>query len=523
MNMLARAQEQGDLSRVSQLPVQSRGAAAPISVEGGAYPASPALREKLCLLDSGELHIRLGTRLEPDVMAYIQQLDLAGYAYTERNTDLQDLRRLYGHSVADRAASRTSVGSDRQNDVVELIRHAVHQDASDLYIVTADNKGYIRARINGSVETLDTIPAADSLELATSLYGSMCDQLSDPTFQKQKPQDARLKAQYLTEAGLYGARISTMPRTPGHSLVMRLLYNSANRPTSMSQMSYLEEQRPFFERLTTSKTGVFLFSGPTGSGKSTSLQVCCEELMRNANDHVHGITLEDPTEYKIEGWTQVPTPRDANHRADWITGIRAMMRHDPDMTMIGEMRDRESMEAVMEMCLTGHLSLSTLHANDAVACMQRIANKGVPRDLYADPGIIRGLVNQKLVPALCEDCRRPWSSEAYRFSKTVRYRIEHYCNTAGVFVAGDGCPKCRHGATGRMLVAECVETTHSNLSMFADHGRIAARRYMKKEQGFITRTDALIRAINAGRVCPIQGEHYVNTLDEDRELDNDAA
>ncbi len=177
----------------------------------------------------------------------------------------------------------------------------------------------------------------------------------------------------------------------------------------------------------------------------------------------------------------------------------------------------------MEMCLTGHLSLSTLHANDAVACMQRIANKGVPRDLYADPGIIRGLVNQKLVPALCEDCRRPWSSEAYRFSKTVRDRIEHYCNTAGVFVAGDGCPKCRHGATGRMLVAECVETTHSNLSMFADHGRIAARRYMKKEQGFITRTDALIRAINAGRVCPIQGEHYVNTLDEDRELDNDAA
>jgi type II secretory ATPase GspE/PulE/Tfp pilus assembly ATPase PilB-like protein len=187
------------------------------------------------------------------------------------------------------------------------------------------------------------------------------------------------------------------------------------------------------------------------------------------------------------------------------------------------MRDRESMEAVMEICLTGHLSLTTVHANDAVACLQRIANKGVSRDLFADPGIIRGLVNQKLVPVICTSCRRPWTTEAYQVSKLVRDRIEYYCDVNGVFVAGKGCSRCRNGVTGRMLVAECVETTHRNLAIFADQGRVAARRYMKKEQGFVTRTEALIRAINRGVVCPIQGEHHVNSLDEDRELTDAAA
>lgn len=504
------------------LPLNNR-TATTISLDGGRFPASAALREKLCLLENGELHIRQGTRLDADVLAYIQRLDLAGFAYSERSTDLHTIRRFYGRSTTEAGGeSRGAAGTDRQKEVVELIRDAVRHDASDLYIVTADDKGYIRARINGLVETLDVIPARDSLDLAASLYGSMCDQ-SDPVFQSHKPQDARLKAQYLAEANLYGARVSTMPRSPGHSLVMRLLYNSENRPKSMSEMTYLEEQRPFFERLTSSKTGVFVFSGPTGSGKSTSLQVCCEELMSKADDRAHGVSLEDPTEYEIRGWTQVPCPRGKDHRADWITGIRHLMRHDPDMSMIGEMRDRESMEAVMEICLTGHLSLTTVHANDAVACLQRIANKGVSRDLFADPGIIRGLVNQKLVPVICHHCRRPWTTEAHRFSKLVRDRVEHYCDVKNVFVAGDGCGHCRRGVTGRMLVAECIETTHRNLSIFADQGRIAARRYMKKEQGFITRTEALIRAINHGLVCPIQGEHHVNELDEDRELANDAA
>ncbi|CAD7741194.1 hypothetical protein LMG31884_47400 (plasmid) [Xanthomonas hydrangeae] len=520
--MTAIAYAHGSLSEsVAILPLTNRNIPA-ISLDGGSFPASLALREKLCLLENGELHIRQGTRLDADVLAYMQRLDLAGFAYSECQADLQSLRRLYGRSTTELGGeSRVAAGTDRQREVVELIRDAVRNDASDLYIVTADDKGYIRARINGLVETLDVIPASDSIDLAASLYGSMCDQ-SDPVFQVHKPQDARLKAQYLAEANLYGARVSTMPRSPGHSLVMRLLYNSENRPKSMSEMTYLEEQQPFFERLTSSKTGVFVFSGPTGSGKSTSLQVCCEELMARAEDRSHGVTLEDPTEYEIRGWTQVPCPRGKDHRADWLTGIRHLMRHDPDMSMIGEMRDRESMEAVMEICLTGHLSLTTVHANDAVACLQRIANKGVSRDLFADPGIIRGLVNQKLVPVLCTTCRREWTTEAHRFSKLVRDRVEHYCDIREVFVAGKGCGRCRHGVTGRMLVAECVETTHRNLATFADHGRVAARRYMKKEQGFVTRTEALIRAINRGLVCPIQGEHHVNSLDEDRELSDDA-
>lgn len=511
--------EQGGLGNV--VPLSARGSH-PISVEGGRFGAAAQLRDKLCLLESGELYIRQGTRLDPDVLAYLQRLEHAGFAYTEQTADLAEIRRLYGRKGGEATNGSGSAGTDRQKDVLELIRRAVRLDASDLYIVTQGDRGAVRARINGLVETLDVIPGVDTLEMATSLYGSMCDQ-SDSTFQAHKPQDARLKGQYLSEAGLYGARVSTMPRAPGHSLVMRLLYNSANRPKAMAEMSYLEEQRPFFERLTSSKTGVFIFSGPTGSGKSTSLQVCCEEIMAKAEDRAHGVTLEDPTEYEIKGWTQVPCPRGSDHRADWITGIRHLMRHDPDYSMIGEMRDKESMEAVMEICLTGHLSLTTVHANDAVACLQRIANKGVSRDLYADPGIIRGLVNQKLVPVLCAQCRRPWKTESQHFTQQQRDRVERYCNTAEVFIGGRGCSSCQRGVTGRMVIAECIETTHQNLMVFAEKGRVTARRYMKKEQGFITRTESLIQAINRGLVCPIQGEHHVNQLDEDRELSDATA
>ncbi|WP_049396867.1 GspE/PulE family protein [Stenotrophomonas maltophilia] len=504
------------MSIQSDLGIRRR-AALTLSHEGGQYPANTLLRDKLCLLDDGQLHLRKGTRLDPDVMAYIQRLEMAEFRYTEHDTDLAGLRQLYGSATSTAGPRGAGAGSDRQKEIVALIQQAVRLDASDLYIVTHDDKGFIRARINGLVQTLDTIPASDSLELSTSLYASMCDQ-SEQVFQVHKPQDARLKSAFLGPAGLYGARVSTMPRSPGHSLVMRLLYNSSNRPKSLGAMGYLPEQAGFFQRLTDSKTGVYIFSGPTGSGKSTSLQVCCEELMSKANNQAHGITLEDPTEYEIQGWTQVPCPRGADLRADWITGIRHMMRHDPDYSMIGEMRDRESMEAVMELCLTGHLSLTTVHANDAVACLQRIKNKGVSRDLFADPGLIRGLVNQKLVPVLCEHCRIPWAQIEASVPQLQRDRINRHCQTKAVFVKGPGCSRCKGGVTGRLVIAECVETSTRNLAVFADEGRVAARRFMKHEQNFITRTESLIRAINDGRVCPLVGEHHVNPLDEDKEL-----
>ncbi|MGX9960645.1 GspE/PulE family protein [Xanthomonas euvesicatoria] len=489
----------------------------------GPHPAPDDLRSKVCLLEDGTLLIRNGTGLDQYVRAYREELRQKQVHVRTVDATLEEIAAAYerdaqlgGDGNSDKAISI------RQAQVVSIIRNAMEMNASDVHFIVQSQTGRLRYRIDGVMVDQNSLPAAEMRELIATMYQSMCD-VADTTFKAHKAQDARLSESYLQSTGLYGARIATMPRTPGQLVVLRLLYSTKNRPTSMSELGYTKVQQPFFERMTMEKEGMYIFSGPTGSGKSTSLQVSCESMLANYNDELHGITLEDPPEYTISGWDQCAVPRNEKHQADWGASIRAMMRCDLDVAMIGEMRDLESVEAATEIALTGHLVMTTLHANCAPGILQRLSEMGVTRDIYGDPGLIRGLINQKLCPLLCAHCKRPWATEKSRFPDSLIARVERYCDPAKVYVTGAGCEHCRKGVKGRRVIGEVLQTTQSFMDVFCTKGRLPARKYWVEKEGGITRTSVLIDAINEGVIDPAVGEQYISLLDRDEELNYDAA
>ncbi|MEJ7745701.1 MAG: ATPase, T2SS/T4P/T4SS family [Luteimonas sp.] len=483
-----------------------------LSGEDGQYPARHELSDKVCLLDNGELLILQGTRLEYDVMAYIDGLKRAGHQFKEVPSALTELREHYARGA--QQDGKVGVGqtiSNRQHQVLTLIGAAVASNTSDVHFIVKRDIAILRNRVNGLLETVLDMRASDGLELCSSIYQSMCD-VADTTFNPQKPQDGRLKQEFLEAAGLYGARIATRPTERGLLMVLRLLYNQGDRVRNLTQLGYLPEQVAQISRLTKKKNGINIFSGPTGSGKSTSLQVLFSELIRNFDGKINALTIEDPPEYTIEGAVQTPL-----HNSDWPYSIRNAMRLDPDAILIGEIRDLPSAVAAFQAGLTGHTVWTTLHANDAATILQRLADIGVDPGLYGDPSIVTGLINQNLAPTLCPHCKTPWSAHAIAlFPADVVERVTKYCTPSTVFVRGPGCAACRNtGIAGRTVIAEVIIPTLAFMRTFREKGKAEARAFWMNEMGGISKIQHVIRRINEGVIDPIIGEKFIGLLDED--------
>jgi len=485
-----------------------------LSGDDGEFPAQHELRDKVCLLDNGELLIAQGARLEPDVMSYEDTLRRNSFKYKVVNSTLSELREQYSRSKTVTAADPAHVTSSRQQQVIRLINAAVADGASDMHFIVDRDFAVLRNRVNGTLETVIEMRGSDGTEICGAIYQSMCDS-GDPTFNPHKPQDGRLKPEFFEAAGLYGARIATRPLERGLTMVLRLLYSSGRR-RSIEEIGYLPEQISMIRRMTKRKDGVNFFSGETGSGKSSSLEVCVRMLLEYYRNEIHCMTIEDPIEYKIPGARQ--TPKGAG---SWADAIRNAMRMDPDVMMVGEVRDFASAEAALLGALTGHGLWSTVHAKDAVAILQRLGEfregeRSLNPSLYTDPTLVTGLINQALVPTLCPDCKRPWSTlDRYSADPDLVDRVMHYCTPETVFVKGPGCGNCRNtGIAGRSVVAEVIAPNHTFMRAYREAGKAEARAYWIKELGGITKRDHLIRRINEGLVDPEIGEKKVGLLDE---------
>lgn len=507
------------LHAVSAVPdpaAEIRRAARVLSNEDGPFPARHELRDKVCLLDNGELLFAQGTRLEPDVMAYEDTLRRSSHPYKPQMVTLSELREFYQRSELQGGGAGKQATSNRQSQVVALINAAVASGASDMHFIVDPNIAVLRNRVNGLLETVVEMPGADGKELQSTIYQSMCD-LAETTFNPNKPQDGRLKPAFFEAAGMYGARVATRPLERGLFMVMRLLYNASNRRRTIDELGYLPEQIAMIKRMTMRKDGVNLFSGETGSGKSSSLEVCVRMLLEHYRNEINVMTIEDPIEYRIPGAQQTP-----KGDRTWAEGIKNAMRMDPDVLMVGEVRDFASAEAALQGALTGHGLWSTVHAKDVVAILQRLGEFREGEDrlnpgLYTDHTLLTGLINQNLVPTLCQHCKRPWSAIATReVDPGLAERAAKFCTLDTVFTKGPGCTACRNtGIAGRSVVAEVMIPNHEFMRTFRTVGKTEARTYWIKEMGGITKKDHLIRRINEGVICPAIGEKKVGLLDED--------
>lgn len=456
---------------------------------------------------------------------------------------LSDLVRLRD---AARQASQSAVGltaddlrdvSTNQEQVLRLSSLAAELGSSDLHMTMAAYTR-IEMRINGELQVIKDISRADGMALASTIILSMCD-VTEKQFFPNRKQDGRVKAEFLRKVNLFGARYSHTPTVDGLYVVMRLIADDGDNIPTLEALGFLPAQCRVIDNILRRPEGVIILSGPTGSGKSTTLRVFSAMYLARTGGKKRLLTIEDPPEGRIPGSIQTPIIADkADPEATklaWVQSISSALRLDPDAMLVGEMRDVNSALTAINAAMTGHQLMTTLHANDPVSILERLVVMGLNPALIADAQLMIGLLSQRLVQTLCPHCSLPWSTREASLGAVDRDRLSDLFtgNERDTlrFRNPEGCAHCRkvvfgqefgHGVAGRTVIAEVIQPDARFMQIFRDKGKAAARQYWVTALGGITRNQHLLIRIREGRVDPLLAEQ-VCPLDEDRLTLNAAA
>lgn len=360
-----------------------------------------------------------------------------------------------------------------------LLTEAVREEASDIHIESFENSMVVRLRIDGVLKEV----LRPNRALAPLLVSRIKVMARLDIAEKRLPQDGRISLKVAGRA--VDVRVSTLPAGHGERVVLRLLDKQAGR-LDLDHLGMEPGALKVMDSLIHQPHGIVLVTGPTGSGKTTTLYAALSRL----NDSKRNIlTVEDPIEYYLEGigQTQVNSKVDMS----FARGLRAILRQDPDVVMVGEIRDVETVEIAIQASLTGHLVLSTLHTNTAVGAVTRLRDMGVEPFLLSSSLI--GVLAQRLVRLLCPECREGYTAN------------EHDCHRLGVdpaaaptlYRAGEGCEHCNHlGYRGRTGIYELVSVDQTLRSMIHDGvGEHEMERYIRDHSPSI-HADGFRRVLN---------------------------
>ena len=326
--------------------------------------------------------------------------------------------------------------------VNNLVSRAVERRASDIHIEPFEKEFRVRYRIDGILQTVDAPPV--NLKAAIISRVKLMAKLN--IAERRLPQDGRIKLKVLGKE--IDLRVSTLPTLYGESVVMRILDKSDSSAFDLRRLGFPENLLAKIEKLTSMPHGILLVTGPTGSGKSTTLYSAMKRI--NLPDKKI-ITIEDPVEYQMDGINQIHV--NAQIGLTFASGLRHIVRQDPDVIMIGEIRDLETAEIAIRSALTGHLVFSTLHTNDAPSAITRLVDMGVENYLLAS--CLIGVLAQRLVRIICRDCRIEYLEEAKKL-KALELEVKDSGQVA-VF-RGAGCESCGHtGYESRKGIFELME------------------------------------------------------------------
>ncbi|KHT55804.1 MSHA biogenesis protein MshE [Alteromonas marina] len=408
-------------------------------------------------------------KIELAIVQEHQMLEAFDTVY-RRTQDIASFAEKLGEEYADEADFELSALDDTTSDatVVKLL-HSIFEDAvqvraSDIHIEPDENILRIRQRVDGVLQenTLNQVKIASALVLRLKLMSGL------DISEKRIPQDGRFNIK--VKGHTLDVRVSTMPVANGEAVVMRLLDQSAGLLT-LDQTGMPDAMAEKFRAAINRPHGMILVTGPTGSGKTTTLYGALSEL--NKPD-LKIITAEDPIEYRLPRINQVQV--NAKIGLDFAAILRTTLRQDPDIIMVGEMRDQETVEIGLRGALTGHLVLSTLHTNDSVTSAIRLIDMGAAPYLVATS--LRGVLAQRLVRRVCENCKeeRPPSAQEQAW---VGFLKPELANAA--FYKGRGCNSCNHtGYKGRIGVFEFLEMNEDMMEALRDNDT----------QGFVNATKA---------------------------------
>lgn len=486
-----------------------------LTAPGGDFPLDDSLREVMCYMDDGRLFVSKSHMTNPHVTGFIARLHRLGRPCKVLQVDMAVIARQYEHGR--RAFARPVSLSDMQERAQILFQQAVELRASDIHIrVSERNKTEILFRIHNDLTSFEQHSYEFGNQLCTAIYQSMAD-VADSTFERLSRQDARISDINKIPAGVDGIRIATSPQVAGYIMVLRLLYNDTSESLSPEELGYSSMHCNCLSMMKRRPTGANIISGPTGSGKSTTLQRLMASIIKECGGSKHVITVEDPPEYPIVGAVQTPVTnaQTGEERSEaFQLAIKASMRLDPDVIMIGEIRDTASARLAVEAAMTGHQVWSTLHANSAFAIIDRLVDLGVPLELVSDSTIFTGLVCQRLLKTLCPRCKLPLDAALGRYAEIDVERVRRAVPDAQIFVVGDGCEVCRYtGISGRTVVAETVLTNERLMTYIRRQQRQEAIAYWREALGGTSMFDHALSKIGQGLVDPFHTEDVVGTLD----------
>ncbi len=328
--------------------------------------------------------------------------------------------------------------------VNNMIAQAAEQDASDVHIEPRENAMVVRYRIDGVLYTRATLPRerVNATVSRIKLISGM------DIAERRLPQDGRVRTRVVGEH--LDIRVSTIPGVRGESVVLRLL-PADQRELDLDSLGMAMDHRRLFSEWINQPHGILLVTGPTGSGKSTSLYTGLE-LINDGTRKI--ITVEDPVEYQIDGITQIQVQSEIDYT--FASALRAILRHDPDVVLVGEIRDQETAEIAVRASLTGHLVLSTLHTNNAVSAFTRLIDMGVEPFLVAAP--TRGVMAQRLVRRICPHCAQPAEPVSDLAERARAVLPPELVDTTPQWLEpGPGCHQCKgFGYRGRLGIYEMV-------------------------------------------------------------------
>ena len=362
--------------------------------------------------------------------------------------------------------------------VNSMVEKAVRERASDIHIEAGADRVRVRFRVDGVLYTTTTYDR----RMLSALIARIKIISGLDISEKRKPQDGRFTAS--VDRREYDIRVSVLPTVYGEKCVMRLAQKKALK-RAKRELGFTEEEMRKFDKILAKPNGIVLVTGPTGSGKSTTLYTALSELN---SDEVNIVTVEDPVEANIDGVNQVQVNPKAN--MTFANALRSILRQDPDIIMIGEIRDSETAAIAVQASITGHLVVSTLHTNDTSSSVTRLLDMGVESYLIADS--TTGIIAQRLVRRLCKRCKKPHTLLAHELDYLGMTPAE--AEKATVYEPV-GCQRCNGtGYFDRIGVYEIMEITPRLRTMIARRTSAGELREAAIEEGMNT-LDASVRRL----------------------------
>lgn len=523
------------------------------------------LKDKLCLMTDGKCYVNNAFLDDNDVVQLLslwKESNLLKELIYESSAEIKAR-----YDLKDKTILNTSLV---QKEIKDLFSYCVSKDASDVHIMVRDNECIIKVRSLGDLHRVHDLSHEKGNSICRTIYTTMCDS-ADKNFQPKKAQGARISALFLPDQ-LSGARVATTPTENGYYMVCRLLYKPKDKNPTLKQLGYEDFHVEDLEKLAAKTSGVTIISGPTGSGKSTTLQVVISDIITQAEGKSHVITVEDPPEYTIFGWepakqtiisesqeeitdkkikcyaTQTPVMnvKDSAQKAEKFNlAISAAMRLDPEIIMIGEVRDAASAGAALQAAMTGHQVFTTVHANNALTIFPRLIDIGAKKELACDADVVCGLIAQRLTKKLCPHCCKSLLHNMDEFLKrqgaiaTLKrllvsfgayknYEEIKHINDVNVMLEAikdvdlsgvrirnpEGCTNCNfNGLSGRSVVAEIIMTDQKYMELILQDKKAELKKYWYKDlKGIDMQMHGLIK-VKQGLADPIEMERELGQFD----------